>query len=239
MPTIWTYLRAGAVAIGSSTALLTGAIAHADPVPAPPVPNLPQQLIASAANAPQILQNLATALGATPPPAPVTAPGISATIPGLSPAAAPTAPATGLGSLTTVPGLTAPTATAPTTGLGSLATVPGLTAPASTAPAAPAATSPLNSLLSVIPGLGSTLAPAASGASSAATQSLIPQTRVDMPAVPGMQVPSQVHLPGDLTSLANGVLPGSTAGQVPGTPSAGSPAAVTHLPPTSLLSAIP
>ncbi|OOK80471.1 hypothetical protein BZL29_2395 [Mycobacterium kansasii] len=32
-----------------------------------PVSNIPQQLIASAANAPQILQNLATALGATPP----------------------------------------------------------------------------------------------------------------------------------------------------------------------------
>ena len=68
MPTIWTYLRATAVVVGSSAALLTGGIAHADPVPpAPPVPNIPQQLIASAANAPQILQNLATALGATPP----------------------------------------------------------------------------------------------------------------------------------------------------------------------------
>ncbi|ETZ34152.1 hypothetical protein [Mycobacterium intracellulare] len=67
MPTIWTYLRAAAVLAGSSAALLTGGIAHADPVPAPAVPNIPQQLISSAANAPQILQNLATALGATPP----------------------------------------------------------------------------------------------------------------------------------------------------------------------------
>lgn len=67
MPTIWTYLRAAAVVVGSSAALLTGGIAHADPVPTPPVPNIPQQLISSAANAPQILQNLATALGATPP----------------------------------------------------------------------------------------------------------------------------------------------------------------------------
>ena len=65
MPTIWTYLRATAVVVGSSAALLTGGIAHADPAPAPlPVPNIPQQLISSAANAPQILQNLATALGA-------------------------------------------------------------------------------------------------------------------------------------------------------------------------------
>src|ERR1700758_5782556 len=77
MPTIWTYLRATAVVVGSSAALLTGGIAHADPAPAPgPLPDIPQQLISSAANAPQILQNLATALGATPPIAPA-APGIS------------------------------------------------------------------------------------------------------------------------------------------------------------------
>ena len=94
MPTIWTYLRATAVVVGSSAALLTGGIAHADPVPAPaPGPDLsavaaiPQQLVASAANAPQILQNLATALGATPPAAPA-APGI--TFPGLTPATAAT-----------------------------------------------------------------------------------------------------------------------------------------------------
>jgi hypothetical protein len=86
MPTIWTYLRATAVVVGSSAALLTGGIAHADPAPAVPDPvqNIPQQLIASVANAPQILQNLATALGATPPAAPA-APGI--TFPGLTPAA--------------------------------------------------------------------------------------------------------------------------------------------------------
>src|ERR1700691_1556367 len=84
MPTIWTYLRATAVVVGSSAALLTGGIAHADPapVPAPDLQNIPQQLIASAANAPQILQNLATALGATPPAAPAT-PGI--TFPGMTP----------------------------------------------------------------------------------------------------------------------------------------------------------
>ncbi len=95
MPTIWTFVRAAAVLVGSSAALLTGGIAHADPAPAPaPAPNIPQQLISSAANAPQILQNLATALGATPPlsapkvaePAPA-APGITATFPGLTPAA--------------------------------------------------------------------------------------------------------------------------------------------------------
>src|ERR1700678_2333071 len=87
MPTIWTYWKAAAVVVGSSAALLTGGIAHADPVPAVPDPmqNIPQQLIASVANAPQILQNFATALGAQPPAAPAT-PGI--TFPGLTPAAA-------------------------------------------------------------------------------------------------------------------------------------------------------
>src|ERR1700751_4683102 len=89
MPTIWTYLRATAIVVGSSAALLTGGIAHADPVPAPPVPNIPTQLISSAANAPQILQNLAPALGATPPAAPA-APGI--TFPSVPSAAGPTAP---------------------------------------------------------------------------------------------------------------------------------------------------
>src|ERR1700743_3221213 len=100
MPTIWTYLRATAVVVGSSAALLTGGIAHADPVSAVPDPvqNIPQQLIASVANAPQILQNFATALGATPPQAPA-APGI--TFPGLTSAAqaAPTAPASGIPGL--------------------------------------------------------------------------------------------------------------------------------------------
>src|SRR6201999_1492262 len=100
MPTIWTYLRATAVVVGSSAALLTGGIAHADPAPAPvPVPNIPQQLISSAANAPQILQTLAPALGATPPIAPA-APGI--TFPGVTPAAAPAVPAA-----PTIPGVNA------------------------------------------------------------------------------------------------------------------------------------
>ncbi|MEI7718119.1 MAG: hypothetical protein WCI78_18875, partial [Mycobacterium sp.] len=77
MPTIWTYLRATAIVGGSSAALLVGGIAHADPAPAPsPLQNIPQQLISSAANAPQILQSLASALGATPPAAP-TSPGIT------------------------------------------------------------------------------------------------------------------------------------------------------------------
>src|ERR1700761_1872405 len=112
MPTIWTYLRATAVVVGSSAALLTGGIAHADPAPAPvPLPNIPQQLISSAANAPQILQNLATALGATPPIAPA-APGI--TFPGV-PSAASTAPASSAAAaIPSIPGLTSPTTPAAT-----------------------------------------------------------------------------------------------------------------------------
>src|SRR6201996_5175173 len=123
MPTIWTYMRAAAILAGSSAALLAGGIAHADPVPAPQLPNIPQQLISSAANAPQILQNLATALGATPPAAPPTAPRISATIPGLTPAAAVTPPA----ASSALPGLTAPAATpgAP----AATPTIPGINAP--------------------------------------------------------------------------------------------------------------
>ena len=143
MPTIWTYLRATAVVVGSSAALLTGGIAHADPapVPAPALPNIPQQLISSAANAPQILQNLATALGATPPVAPAT-PGIS--FPGLPPAAA-TAPASAASAIPSIPGLTgltppaAPTAPAAPTIPGVNAPIPGLTPQVPAAPAAPAA----------------------------------------------------------------------------------------------------
>src|ERR1700684_4694891 len=106
MPTIWTYLRATAVVVGSSAALLTGGIAHADPapVPAPDLQNIPQQLIASAANAPQILQNLATALGATPPAAPAT-PGL--TFPGMTPAAAAPAGAAPAAAIPSLPRLSA------------------------------------------------------------------------------------------------------------------------------------
>ncbi|EUA01990.1 hypothetical protein I547_3723 [Mycobacterium kansasii 824] len=125
---MWTYVRAAAVLVGSSAALLTGGIAHADPAPVPdPVSNIPQQLIASAANAPQILQNLATALGATPPvpkaPEPaLAAPGIASMIPGLTPTA-PAVPATSAGT-PAIPGVTTP--------------IPGITAPVA-APTAPAA----------------------------------------------------------------------------------------------------
>jgi hypothetical protein len=210
MPTIWTYLRATAVVVGSSAALLTGGIAHADPVPAVPDPvqNIPQQLIASVANAPQILQNFATALGAQPPAAPAT-PGI--TFPGLTPAAG------------------APSASSPAAvpGLGS---IPGLTAPAAPAvPAAPAA--PAIPGLSSIPGLTAPAAPASAAAPASGPLSQV--ANVNMPALPGLplNVPPKLSLPGDLPALAS-ALPGAA-----GAPAAVAPAAAAPMP--SLLSALP
>jgi hypothetical protein len=215
MPTIWTYLRATAVVVGSSAALLTGGIAHADPAPIPdPVQNMqsiPQQLIASAANAPQILQNLATALGATPPAAPAT-PGI--TFPGMTPAAG-TTPAYSPAAIPSIPGLTPPAAAVP-----AAPAIPGLNSIPGLAPAAPAIPG-----LSSIPGLAPT-APAAAPASN------LPQVaKVDMPALPGLplNVPPRLSLPGDLPALASGTVPGA----------AGAPAASAPLTPPSLLAALP
>jgi hypothetical protein len=73
MSTIRTLFRATAVVAGSSAALLIGGLmgtAHADPAPVP-APDISQQLVGTAAQAPQMLQNVAGALGgqpATPPP---------------------------------------------------------------------------------------------------------------------------------------------------------------------------
>ena len=73
MSTIRTLFRATTVVAGSSAALLMGGLmgsAHADPAPMP-TPDISQQLVGTAAQAPQLLQNVAGALGgqqATPPP---------------------------------------------------------------------------------------------------------------------------------------------------------------------------
>ncbi|GBG39502.1 hypothetical protein [Mycobacterium montefiorense] len=230
MPTIWTYAKAAAVVVGSSAALLTGGIAHADPVPAMPDPvqNIPQQLIASAANAPQILQNLATALGAQPPAAPAQ-PGI--TFPGLASAAQPAAAAPA--GIPSIPGLTpaataptAPTAASPTIpGLGS---IPGLAQSTPAAPAAPAS-SGIPGLGSMIPGLSTPTAPAAA---APATSPLSQVANVNMPALPSLpglplSVPPKLSLPGDLPALATGAVPGT-----PAAPAAAAPA-------PSLFSALP
>ena len=204
MPTIWTYAKAAAVVVGSSAALLTGGIAHADPVPAVPDPvqNIPQQLIASVANAPQILQNFATALGAQPPAAPAT-PGI--TFPGLTPASgAASSPA----AVPSIPGLSPATPAAPAAPtIPGLNSIPGLAQAAPTAPAAPA--TPAIPGLGSIPGLTQT-APAAAPTPA----STLPQVaKVDMPALPGLplNVPPKLSLPGDLPALASSALPGAAA----------------------------
>src|SRR5882762_7193521 len=73
MSIIRTLFRATAVVAGSSAALFMGGLmgtAHADPVPVP-APDISQQLVGTAASAPQLLQSVAGALGgqpATPPP---------------------------------------------------------------------------------------------------------------------------------------------------------------------------
>ncbi len=162
MSTIWTLFRATTVVVGSAAALLMGGLmgtAHADPappVPVPTAPNIGQQLATSAAGAPQVLQNLAGALGgqpATPPPlasasikmpqqaatglpgAGSVLPGASSLIPGATSAAPAATAAPGLG----IPGLT-PTVAAATPGLG----IPGLTPtlPAATAALTPTAPGP-------------------------------------------------------------------------------------------------
>src|ERR1700761_9465973 len=121
MSNLRTLLRATAVVVGSSTALLLGGLvgtAHADPGPSLPTPNIGDQLVTSVANAPQLLQNLAGALSgqpATPPPlasAPIKVPQPSTAVPGA--AGIPTIP----GASSVIPGAVAPAATSAAPGLG-------------------------------------------------------------------------------------------------------------------------
>lgn len=120
MPTIWTYVRAGAILVGSSAALLTGGVAHADPAPAPAPADIAQQLLSSAVNVPQILQNFATAALGTAK-APESGSIATAGVPGLAPTAPGTTPYLP-GVNAPIPGLTAPVAV-PTPAASS---VPGL-----------------------------------------------------------------------------------------------------------------
>jgi hypothetical protein len=203
MSNVRMLLRATAVVVGSSAALLLGGLvgtAHADPGPSLPTPNIGEQLVTSAANAPQILQNLAGALGgqpATPPPlasAAIKVPQPSSAVPGAS--AIP-------GATSLVPGASAlaPAATSATPSVG----LPGLT-PTLPAPAAPAAG---------IPGLTPTI-PAAS-APVTGPAGLLPQAQLTLPQLPflGVPLPQQLSLPGDLTSLATGGVASPPAASVP------------------------
>jgi hypothetical protein len=203
MSTIWTLFRATAVVAGSSAALLMGGLmgtAHADPAAPVPAPNIGQQLVTGA---PQVLQNLAGALGGqpqTPPPlATIKVPEPStAGLTGATPAA-PAATSLIPGASSLVPGAS-PASTAATPGLG----IPGLT-PTLPAPATPA------SGLTGIPGLTPTV-PAAS-TPAAGPAGLLPQAQLNLPQLPFLPVPlpQQISLPGDLTALVNGGVPASPA----------------------------
>jgi hypothetical protein len=201
MSTIWTLLRATAVVGGSSAALLMGGLmgtAHADPVPPAPAPNIPQQLVTSAAGAPQVLQNFATAIGgqpATPPPL------ASIRVPQPGETGLPGATSALPGATSLFPGAAAPAATSATPGLG----IPGLT------PTVPAATSATPGL--GIPGLTPTAPAATTGPAG-----LLPQAQLNLPQMPFLPVPlpQQISLPGDLTSLMTGGVPASPGISSPG-----------------------
>jgi hypothetical protein len=208
MSTVRTLFRATAVVAGSSAALLMGGLmgtAHADPAPVP-TPDISQQLVGTAAQAPQMLQNVAGALGgqqATPPPL------ASASI--KMPQTPATTPAAGSSLL---PGLASPAPAATSTpGLG----IPGLTTPAPAATAAPGLG---------LPGLTSTVPAAAAPATGAA--GMLPQAQLNLPQIPGLPfpLPQQVSLPGDLTSLLTGGSPVSSGlASAAGLPAAVAPAA--------------
>ena len=208
MSTIWTLFRATAVVAGSSAALLTGGLmgtAHADPAAPVPAPNIGQQLVTGA---PQVLQNVAGALGAqpaTPPPlASIKVPSPStAGLPGATPAV-PGATSLIPGASSLVPGAS-PASTTATPGLG----IPGLT-PTLPAPATPAPG------LTGIPGLTPTVPAAATPAAGPA--GLLPQAQLNLPQMPflGLPLPQQISLPGDLTSLINGGVPASPGVSSPG-----------------------
>jgi hypothetical protein len=188
MPTIWTLLRATAVVVGGSAALVVGGLlgtANADPASPVPAPNIGQQLVNTAANAPQMLQSLAAALGGTPP-APATPPPLATLqMPQLPSAATP-------GSTSALPGAASllPGANSLLPGANSL--VPGAN---SLLPGATPATTP-----AALPGFN----PATTGPAQ-----LLPQAQFDLPQVPFLPVPlpQQLSLPGDLASLTPGGVP--------------------------------
>ena len=201
MSTIWTLFRATAVVAGSSAALLMGGLmgtAHADPAAPVPAPNIGQQLVTGA---PQVLQNVAGALGgqpATPPPL------ASIKVPSPSTAGLPGATSAVPGTTSLFPGASGAATTA-TPGLGIPGLTPTLPAPASATPG-----------LTGIPGLTPTV-PAAS-TPAAGPAGLLPQAQLNLPQMPFLPVPlpQQISLPGDLTSLMTGGVPASPSVSSPG-----------------------
>lgn len=234
MSTIWTLLRATAVVAGSSAALVVGGLvgtAHGDPVQPAPAPDIGQQLVNTAANAPQMLQNLATALGTTPPAPPAPAPLASAAIkvPQPAPATVPGIPPAIPGAASAIPGATAVpgiTSVVP----GATAGLPGITS------AVPGATAGLPGFTSAIPGV-----PAAGPATGPAQ--LLPSALLNLPTMPflPMPLPQQVSFPGDLASFTPGGVPIPHGTTQPGTVAAPTPGAAPASSPTSLslLSGLP
>jgi hypothetical protein len=221
MSTVRTLLRATAVVVGSSAALLMGGLigtAHADPAQPVPAPNIGQQLIGTAANAPQVLQNIGTAMGA-PPPAPPPLASAAIKFPQPTGAGAPGATSAIPSATSLIPGAAAPAAT-PAPGLG----IPGLTPTAPAASAAPGlgipGLTPTVPAASAAPGLGipglTPTVPAAA-APAAGPAGLLPQAQLNLPQLPFLPVPlpQQVSLPGDLTSLLTGGVPASPAASAP------------------------
>ncbi|WP_375481825.1 hypothetical protein [uncultured Mycobacterium sp.] len=177
MSTIWTLLRATAVVVGSSAALLTGGIAHADTAPPAPVPNIGsigQQL----ANAPQLLQGLTSALGGAPATPPTPPPMASADI------RVPQLPANVPGASALAPPATSPTPGTPAAMPGLNSILPG--AAPSVPSAAPGAAAP------------------AAGPGQLMPNAQVSLPNVPFSPVP---LPQQVSLPGDLASLAPGGVP--------------------------------
>jgi hypothetical protein len=204
MSTIWTLVRAIAVVAGTSAALVVGGLvgtAHADPLPPVPVPNIGDQLATSAANAPQVLQNLGTALGAQPPAPPPLA---SAAI------KVPQPPAAGLpGATSAIPGATSAIPGATSAIPGASSAIPGPTSLIPGAPAtAPVATSTAPGIAG-IPGLTPTVPAPAAPAPVTGPAGLLPNAQVNLPQLPFLPVPLPQHvsLPGDLASLTPGGVP--------------------------------
>ena len=215
MSTIRTLLRATAVVVGSSATLVVGGLAgtaHADPVQPAPTPNIGEQLVNAAANAPQMLLNLATALGATPPAPPAPPPLASAGIrvPQPLPAVLPGTPAAIPGITSGIPGATA--------------AVPRITS------AIPGTTTGLTGITSVLP--GATAAAPATGPAQ-----LVPSAQVDLPTMPFLPVPlpQQVSFPGDLASIAPSGVPIPRGATQPSAAVAATPGIAPVMSPTALL----
>ncbi|MDI3314116.1 MAG: hypothetical protein QJR12_07485 [Mycobacterium sp.] len=221
MSPIGTLLRTAAVVAGSSAAVLVAGpwtAAHADPAPPAPVPNVGEQLVNTAANAPQMLQSLATALGATPPAPPAPPPLASAAIRVPQPPSAGAASAVP-GAASAVPGMPGAAAAVP----GIISPVPGANTGISGVTAVPGATVP---------------APAAGPAQ------LLPSAQVNLPAMPFLPtpLPQQVSFPGDLAAFLPGATPtppGATRPGTVGVPAVGAMPASTPNPLLLPVSALP